>query len=354
MIKLLDIYIGRAIANATIFSVFILAALSGLIRFVEQLRYVGRNDYGMSEAALFVIFSVARDIEVFFPMGALLGGLLGLGALASNSELIVMQAVGLSKLNIVKSAMKTTMIMVAAVIIIGQWIAPQLEIKAETIRDDALYGQQTSLAPQAMWLKDGAKFVHVGDAKQTDLLKEVTIYEFSSERSLSQVVNAQDAEFVGDHWQMHQVTITDISRDQINLRELAELEWNTPLTPDKLTVVNATPEAWSLSDLADYLDYLNNNEQDDSRYQLAFWRKLLQPITVAVMMLVALSFIFGPLRSTSMGARILLGVITGFGFFITNRIFGPVVLVYDISPVVGALAPSMVFTAIAIYYLRRP
>ncbi|WP_017446331.1 LPS export ABC transporter permease LptG [Gayadomonas joobiniege] len=353
MIKLLDLYIGRSIASATFFSVFTLTALSGLIRFVEQLRYVGRNDYGMSEAALFVVFSVARDIEIYFPMGALLGGLLGLGALASNSELIVMQAAGMSKLQIVKSAMKTTMLMVAIVVVIGQWIAPQLEIKAETVRDNALYGQQTSLKPQAMWLKDGTSFVHVADANDSNELQGVTVYEFSPQLHLSKVIYAELAKYQNDQWQMQNVRLTELDNSQIKLTELAERSWQTPISPDKLTVVNATPEAWSLADLADYLDYLNNNEQDDSRYQLAYWRKLFQPVTVAVMMLVALSFIFGPLRSTSMGARILLGVITGFGFFITNRIFGPVVLVFDISPIIGALAPSLVFTTIAIYYLKK-
>ncbi|MER2492032.1 LPS export ABC transporter permease LptG [Catenovulum sediminis] len=351
--KIVDIYIGRAIASSTFFSILVLTALSGLIRFVEQLRYVGRGTYDMSDASLFVMYSIARDIEVFFPMGALLGGLLGLGALATNSELIVMQSVGLSKLDIVKSAMKTTMLMVVAILIVGEFVAPRLEHKAEHIRDSALYGTQNSMSPQAMWLKDGSRFVHVGDAQNEDHLKDITLYVFDDELQLNQVLHAQSAIFLQNEWQLMNVTQTDIGADNISLKSLDTLLWQTKISPDKLTVVNATPEAWSLSDLSDYLDYLTGNEQDPSRYQLAFWRKLLQPLTVAVMMLVALSFIFGPLRSTSMGARILLGVMTGFGFFITNRIFGPVVLVYDIPPVVGAMMPSLVFTLVAWFYLKK-
>ncbi|EWH09934.1 lipopolysaccharide ABC transporter permease [Catenovulum agarivorans DS-2] len=353
MIKILDIYIGRSIFSATFFSVLVLTALSGLIRFVEQLRYIGRGTYTMVEASLFVLYSIARDVEVFFPMAALLGGLLGLGALASNSELIVMQAAGWSKLNIVKSAMKTTMLMVLLVLIVGEFVAPNLEAQAEKIRDDAIYGTGNSLQPKAMWLKDGNNFVFVADGQNPEQLQQVTVYHFDDAYKLQQVTYAKTAQYEQDNWNMLDVNNTQLYGDHIVRFDTTQQLWQSKLTPEKLTVGNATPEAWSLTDLHDHLDYLSGNEQDPTRYQLAFWRKIFQPVTVAVMMLVALSFIFGPLRSTSMGARILMGVMTGFGFFIANRIFGPVVLVFNFPPVLGALFPSLVFTLVAMHYLKR-
>ena len=47
-----------------------------------------------------------------------------------------------------------------------------------------------------------------------------------------------------------------------------------------------------------------------------------------------------------MGARVIMGVLTGFGFFILNEVFGPVSLVYQL-PFLGALLPSLLFAAIA-------
>jgi lipopolysaccharide export system permease protein len=125
------------------------------------------------------------------------------------------------------------------------------------------------------------------------------------------------------------------------------------LTPDKLGVVTVKPESLSIRGLIDYLDYLKVNRQAAERYQLALWRKMLAPLTVAVMLLVALSFIFGPLRSTTMGARILLGVITGFGFHVSNEIFGPLAQVYQLTPLLGALLPSLLFAAAALYLMQR-
>jgi lipopolysaccharide export system permease protein len=117
--------------------------------------------------------------------------------------------------------------------------------------------------------------------------------------------------------------------------------------------VTVTPESLSIRGLIDYLDYLEANDQDPSRYELAFWRKLMQPFTVAVMLLVALSFIFGPLRSVSMGARIMMGVFTGIFFFLCNEVLGSLSLVYQLSPILGAAMPSLFFVSIAWYLINK-
>ena len=152
---------------------------------------------------------------------------------------------------------------------------------------------------------------------------------------------------------MTNVTHTTFTEAKIDTEALPTWRWDSTLTPDKLGIVSVKPEALSIRGLNDYITYRINNEQDTSRYELALWRKLLQPVTVCVMLLMALSFIFGPLRSVTMGARIIMGVLTGFGFFITNEVFGPLSLVYNIPPALGALLPSLLFAGIATVLLSR-
>ncbi|WP_199915697.1 LPS export ABC transporter permease LptG [Saccharobesus litoralis] len=349
--KIVDFHIGRAIMQSTFVSLFVLTSLSGLIRFVEQLRSIGRGTYDIMDACLFVLYTVPRDIEVFFPMAALLGGLLGMGALASNSELIVMMASGLSKLDIIKSAMKTTTILVVAVLLLGEFVAPQSEAKAKNLRSSEIYANVVN--KQGVWAKDGDDFIHIKTIAENGLLKGLTIFDFDDQLQLQKVSHIKQAKFQGDSWLVDGYSRTYLTDSAIVAEQVQDTSWQSSLTPDKLSIVSVKPEALSLYDLQGYLEYLNANEQDDSRYQLAFWRKLLQPVTVAVMMLMALSFIFGPLRSTSMGARILMGVVIGFGFHIANRIFGPVALVYELPAVIGALMPSVVFVGLAAYLINR-
>ena len=107
MFKILDLYIGRTIIATSSLVLATFVGLSAIIKYVEQLRKVGEGTYDLVQALLYVLLSIPRDIEMFFPMAALLGALIGLGMLASSSELVVMQAAGFSKLDIGLSVLKT-------------------------------------------------------------------------------------------------------------------------------------------------------------------------------------------------------------------------------------------------------
>jgi lipopolysaccharide export system permease protein len=351
--KILDAYIGRIVASTTFLTLAVFVSVSGIIKFVEQMRAVGRGNYDLSHAALYVLYSVPRDIEVFFPMSALIGGLIGIGMLASNSELVVMQAAGLSRLDIIKSVMKTAVLLIFVSMSVGEWLAPSGEATAREIRAQAISGGRLISAKNGVWAKDGDYFVNIGEVLEQGQLKKVQIYRFNDELKLDSWLSAKSAVYQNDAWLLSGVINTQLNEKEIKTNKIDSQIWQSSLTPKKLGVVTVTPESLSVSGLLDYLDYLQANEQDSSRYQLAFWRKLIQPVTVAVMLLLALSFIFGPLRSVSMGARIMMGVVTGIIFFVCNEVLGSLSLVYQFPPVIGAVSPSILFISVAWYFIRE-
>jgi len=351
--RILDMYIGRIIASTTFLTLAVFVSLSSIIKFVEQMRLIGRGDYDLSHAALFVLYLVPRDIEVFFPMSALIGGLIGIGMLASNSELVVMQSAGLSRLDIIKSVMKSAVVLIIISMAVGEWLAPSGDAKATEVKAQAISGGSLISSKNGVWAKDGDYFVHIGEVENRGKLKKVQVYRFNEELKLESWLSAKSAIYQNDAWLLSQVVDTQIANNQIKTIKTPKQLWQSSLTPKKLGVVTVTPEALSIRGLIDYLDYLEANEQDTSRYMLAFWRKIMQPFTVAVMLLVALSFIFGPLRSVSMGARIMMGVITGILFFISNEALGSLSLVYQFPPIVGATMPSALFLILAVFFINK-
>jgi len=351
--RILDVYIGRIIASTTFLTLAVFVSVSGIIKFVEQIRLVGRGDYDLSHAALFVLYAVPRDIEIFFPMSALIGGLIGIGMLASNSELVVMQAAGLSRLDIIKSVMKTAILLIIASMAVGEWLAPSGEATAREIRAQAISGGSLIAAKNGVWAKDGDYFVNIGEVLEQGQLKKIQIYRFNDDLKLDSWLSAEKAVYQDKVWLLSGVINTTLTKQNIVTQKADYQVWQSSLTPKKLGVVTVTPESLSISGLLDYLDYLEANEQDPSRYQLAFWRKLMQPVTVAVMLLVALSFIFGPLRSVSMGARIMMGVVTGILFFVSNEVLGSLSLVYQFPPIIGGISPSLLFISVAWYFMNK-
>jgi lipopolysaccharide export system permease protein len=354
MFKILDLYIGRTIIATSSIVLVTLVGLSGIIKYVDQLRKVGRGSYDLLQALYFVLLSVPRDIEMFFPMAALLGALIGLGMLAASSELTVMQAAGFSKLDIGMSVLKTAVPMMLIVMALGQWGAPEAQKMARELRAFAISGGSIVSVRSGVWARDANDFIFIAQAEDENLTG-VNIWRFDEQKKLNKVIFAAKANYVSDNvWRMEDVQITEMQDNvELSKQKLDSFEWSTSLAPDKLAVVTVKPEELALSGLYDYVNYLKESEQDASRYELAFWRKLSQPLSVAVMMLMALSFVFGPLRSVTMGARILSGVIAGFSFYISSEFFGPLSLVYRVPPFWGAIAPSLVFLTVAIMLLRR-
>jgi lipopolysaccharide export system permease protein len=353
MLKILDIYIGRTIINTSMLTLSVLLAISAMFKFIDQMRSVGRGYYDMVHAALFTLYSVPGDLVTFFPMAALIGGLIGLGMLASSSELVVMQAAGLSRLNIISSVMKTSVLMMLLVMAVAEWGAPVSDRAARELRTKAISDGSLFAAQQGVWAKDADQFVNIRKVDDLGNLQDVVVYQFDDQLQLMSIVSADTAVYQQDAWRLQQVSRLDFTEQRVIKQQWPEQRWRSSLTPDKLGVVTVKPEMLSLRGLTDYVDYLQQNAQDPSRYQLAFWRKALQPLTIIAMLLMALSFIFGPLRSVTMAARVLMGILTGFAFYMSNEVFGPVALVYQLPPLAGALLPSLLFIILSMYFLRQ-
>jgi lipopolysaccharide export system permease protein len=353
--KIFDLYIGRTIIATTSLVLATFVGLSAIIKYVEQLRKVGEGSYDLLKAFYFVLFSIPRDIEIFFPMATLLGALIGLGMLAASSELVVMQSAGFSKLNIGLSVLKTAVPLMILVTLLGQWGAPQAQKMARDLRAFSVSGGKLLSLRMGVWARDVNDFIFITKV-DGDKLYGLNIWRFNANKKLYEVVFARKADFDEQKklWEMKDVYLTDMNNNSyISKRQLPTYQWPTSLEPDKLTIVTVKPEELSLGGLYDYVKYLELSEQDASRYELAFWHKITQPFSIAVMMLMALSFVFGPLRSVTMGARILSGVVAGFTFYISSQFFGQMSLVYGFSPILGAVAPSFVFLIVAVLLLRR-
>lgn len=356
MFGVLDRYIGKTILNTILMTLFMLVSLSAIIKFVDQLKRTGQGSYSALGAGLYTLLSIPKDIQIFFPMAALLGALLGLGALAQRSELVVMQAAGYTRMQIASSVMKTAIPLVLLTMAIGEWVAPQGEQMARNYRAQMLLGGSLLSTQNGLWAKDGHDFIYIERVKDNSELSGVSIYSFDSQRHLQSIRYALSAKYDADNnvWRLSQVDKSDLTDPlQIVGSQTVSSEWKTNLTPDKLGVVALSPEALSITGLYDYVNYLKASGQDAGRYQLNMWSKIFAPFSVAVMMLMALSFIFGPLRSVAMGVRVVTGISFGFLFYVLDQIFGPLSLVYHIPPIVGALLPSATFLLLSLWLLMK-
>ena len=353
MMNTLDRYIGKSILGAIFATLLTLVGLSAIIKFVEQFRSVGKGTYDIVQASLYTLLTIPKDIETFFPMAALLGALIALGNLASRSELVVMQSAGFSRVKIGLAVMKTALPLVVLTMIIGEWGIPQTEQFARDMRARALEGGAMISVKNGVWAKDGNDFIYVRQITDNNQLKDIYIYRFDENRQLKQLSHANQAVFEDNQWKLDQINTSELFSDEVKTTNKLNDIWQTNLTPDKLGIVSLRPTSLSISGLAGYISFLKETGQDSKKFELTYWRKLFQPLSVGVMMMLALSFIFGQLRVVTAGARIVTGICFGFLFYVVNEIFGQFSLVYNVMPLLGALIPSLLFLVITWWLLSR-
>ena len=352
MFSILDRYIGKTIISTIGISLFLLISLSGIIRFIDQLRKI-KVDYDAFAVGIYSLLMVPKDLEVFFPMAALLGALIGLGMLASRSELIVMETAGFSRFKIALAVMKTALPLVLITMAIGEWVAPVSEQTARNMRSEKLYGSSLLAQQGSLWAKDGNDYVYIGHVNGDSSISNIDIYSVDNNKLLS-ITHADKGIFNENVWTLSQIEKSDLTQfDKIQTSNILTMEWKTNITPDKLSIVAFDPDSLSASGLYKYSQYLKSSGQDTKNYDLLFWKKLIKPLSVAVMMLLALSFIFGPLRSVSMGVRVIIGISFGFIFYIADNLFAQASIVIGIYPIIGSMLTSIVFLLISYILFKR-
>jgi len=351
--RIIDNYIAKTVISGAFMVLLVLGSLFAFVDFISELDYVGKGQYSIFQAAMYVLYSLPKRLYEIFPTAVLIGSLLSLGTLAGNSEFTVMRAAGVSIMRIVFSVLRGGFILLIFVALIGELVVPASERYAQTLRAQHLE-QSVSLAEAGgFWARDGQRFLYVGYVFPEMNLGKVNIYELSKNNQLKRVTRAETAQYKDGLWKLENIRQTEFTDNGVEGRSIKSEMWQTLLNPDLFNVVSVEPDNMSAMDLYKYSDYLKNNDLDASHYELAFWIKIFTPLSSLVMLLIALPFIFGSQRSSGAGNRMLVGLLLGIGFYLLNRTVNHLGQVYHIYPLISASAPMILVAIASFYSLRR-
>jgi lipopolysaccharide export system permease protein len=181
----------------------------------------------------------------------------------------------------------------------------------------------------------------------------ISLFRFNEQRQLLAASFAERAIYQGDYWILENVQTTKLTEQGTTRVTNKQLRWESGLSPSVLSVLIVKPENLEMAGLLTYARYLDEQDLSASRYWLAFWKKTLMPLGTAVMVLVAISFIFGPLRSVTMGFRVFTGLLVGLLFKYMQDLLGPMSVVYGFEPILAVLVPIAVNAVIGILLMRR-
>lgn len=351
--RLLDAYIRRTIIMSILVTLLVLVILVGFITLMDELDDVGKGTYLVGDAFYYAFLVLPRRAYEVFPMAVLLGSLVGLGGLASNSELVAMRSAGVSLARIVRSVMKAGILVMLAVILVGEVIAPKTEQFAERMRSDKMANQITLKSKYGFWARDDRSFVNIRQILPGSQLQDIYIYEFSADQKLQIATHADYAHYEDNHWLLSGIQQTKFLESGVSSRHLEQATWASMLNPSLLDVVVVRPTMLPVWGLYHYINFMHENGQEATLYEVAFWSKIITPLVTLVMVFLAIPFVFGMLRTVGVGQRIFAGALLGLIFFLLNKAFGHMAVVYALNPLFAAAFPALLFLFLGFWFVRR-
>lgn len=335
----LSSYVSRTVLAAMLLTLVLLLGLELVFSFIGELEDV-KGDYTALEALAYIALTGPQRAYNLLAIAALVGGITGLGMMASASELVVMRAAGVSIHRIVWWVMRPALVLVVAGLVLSQYVVPETQKAAEIRRALAQGHSWQGSGNRSYWHRDGAEVVRIGVVRPDGELRDLVFFSFSADGYLRESARAGGARFLVQGWRLFDLSVTRLEADGgASVIRIPERNWAGRLNPEFLRLATLDPETLSLTNLYHYAGYMKQQGLDASSYFLEFWKKALAPLATLSMVLIACSFIFGPLRSVTMGLRILAGVMAGLLFRYGQDFFGYASLVYDFSPLLAAGLP---------------
>jgi lipopolysaccharide export system permease protein len=352
----------------------------------SELPSVGKGGYEFQDALMYVLLLVPGNVYQVMPVAALIGTIYTMAQFASSSEFTIMRASSMSTRMAGWMLFRVGLAFVLIAFVFGELITPRTAPLAERVRLAAKGSALSAEFRSGVWTKDsvhadgvkgpvvGTRFFNVRQIRSDGQLVDVRLYEFDANMRMRSLITAAGGSFQGNHtWRLTGVTETMFSNSRalpapgapvpqgqslaatfgqetatVVTRKRDTLDLASEITPKILSVSRSDPERMSASELAVYTRHLAESRQETDRFKVAFWKKIIDPLSILVLMALALPFAYLHTRSGGVSLKIFVGIMIGVGFLLLNALFSHLGVLTALPAFFTAAAPSLLFLLLAI------
>jgi lipopolysaccharide export system permease protein len=360
MFSIINKYIIASISKGIVLSSSVFLALLILIGFIQQMNAVGKGTYTIGGALFYTLLNIPSNLYDTFPVSGVVGVMIGLGALAASSELVIIQTVGTSRLKIAWMTTVTLILWLIPLSIIGEYIVPPAKTMAESYRSAKMSKNVGIGVNTGVWIRDGNVIFNatpvgnVYDIKNKNIvMNDVTVYELDDNLQVAKVSKAEKAQHVGTNWLLSNIEVTEFIEAGVTTKILETQSWPSRIEPEILSITRSRPKHLSIRDILKYKKFQTDKISTPIKYDIALWSKLTYPLLVVAIALSGLPFIFGLVRSGGFGQRLLIGMMLGMILYYLNRILLNMGEVFHVYPVFVTALPATIILLMVLLYLKK-
>jgi len=354
-VKILDRYLIGTVLLYSAMVLGVLLTLGGLFVFIGQQDDIGVGDYSAANALLFSLLSLPQQAFELMPIAVLIGALLGLGALARGSELVVVRAAGVSVMRTARAVAMGGLVILVFTAALGEFVAPPLQKFARQQKAFSKFSDVSFAGSGSAWIKDGETMISVQEQTGDQLFGGVFVFRFDGPQQLKSVGHASNAtvEQGSREWRLEGYRETRFERERVEVIAESRAMLTTRVDPGFLGLAVSEPRQLPSLGLLRLIRHLHANGLETGTYEFAFWSRIARTCAIIAVALLAVPFAFGPLRTAGAGARMVIGVLIGVAFFLVQRTLESGALVFDLDPVVLAWIPTAMLALVTTALMAR-
>ena len=352
---ILQRYIGVSLAKGWLLVMLVLAAIFGLIGFIEELDRT-TDDYDAIAAARYTLFILPNQLVSLAPIIALLGSIVALANLDRFNELTIISCTGFPPGKLLTAIALPTVLLVAGLWLCMEYLAPQLQQSAERERSVLRYSDNISIPDGGVWSTTGRRYIHLQKMFENGIPGDISLFEFGNSGELIRALHARTAKVSDDRrWLFQGVREKRLVDGKLVSRQHKELEIANLWAAEELPTLSLSSDSMALSILYQYSQYLASNGQPMEKYLSLFWQKLLMPLTVFAMVLLAtpISANLAAGRDRSFGINMGIGAVVGILFYLSAQIIFALGQLLQLNIPLVALTPTLIVLVCALILLKR-
>jgi len=303
--------------------------------------------YNLKELISYSIMSMPYrlfDLTAYF---CLIGVVVGLGILSDNGELIGARILGKSIISIALSSFKPILLIMLLGLLACEFIIPNLSQLAE---ENRLFKKEGENSTTRYWMQGDIGFISFISVPKKNKVRGLSVYELNSESKVTKIIQSKEAVLYSDDLELVDPTVTIIDR-RSNIKTYDFNNLSIPGLNSDFSFL-LSPKYLSLTDLYKQIDSSSSSYRKNL-LSLEFWRKILQPFITLSLVLLALGFLFGPMRDQKSGQRIVIAIGVAFSVDLIQKLLGSISIVSNIPSVVAVLTPILLITLLAFLLLKK-
>ena len=349
--KIFNKYLVKRSFLISIFIFIIFAILDTVFNFISELENLS-IDYTFFYALKHAFFSMPHRSIEFLEGACLLGFMVALGISHQEGNLNVLRSNGLSPIKIILISSLGSMVVVLSILAMDEIAFREMHIKSK-LEKGSLLGQAPQEQSKLQWIKQNDYLLSYTNVIDGLIFNPRLIKVNSNIEKVKYFKSAKSAKIEENGITFDQSLLVEgnPSSDEIANYEI----FSFPLVT---SIPFSDIDSLSLNRIASYRSLMIESTLDEdvlfkAHLDKSFYKKIFYPFSVLAIMIFFGSFIFGSLRDSSPGSRIVFAVFGGFLYRIFQDLSISISISYSMPVLIGVITPAVILLMLSIYSYKQ-